>query len=695
MAKDPICGMYVDETPGALSATVDGKTYYFCSESCLRIFTAPAVELRSLKRDVALGLTLGVPVLVLSYVSILPASAGGLLLMAMATPVQFFAGRRFYRGAWNAIKTRSSNMDLLIAIGTSSAYFYSAAFVLFPAEFPFGGLFFDASAMIIAFLLAGKYLEQLVRARATAAVRRLAELQPATATVIKDDGTDEAVPIELVSEGDLFLVRPGERVATDGIVVEGHSAVDERLVTGESVPIEKFAGNPVIGATINGSGLLKVKATRVGADTTLSKIVQSVEDAQRTKAPVERLVNTVSAYFVPMVIAVAVATLCLWLVAGKSVSFAFTAAVAVLVVACPCALGLATPAAIAVGAGKGAEQGILIKGGEQLERAQKIDTVVFDKTGTLTLGEPSVTDVLSVGVTNDDSRVLKLAAVAERSSQHPLASAVLGRFREEYPGLSVPEPESFDSSPGLGVRVKHDGKTLLFGNPGLMRQNGVVPGLAAEAKAAELRGQGKTVMMLAEGGEIVGLVAAADTVRPTAREAVSALQRMGLDTVMVSGDSEETCRSIAEQLGIDKFYAEVAPTLKPEILNRLQGEGKKVAMVGDGVNDAPALAKADVGIAMGSGSDAAMETGGIVLMNNDPRNVAAGIQLARKTMTKVKENLFWAFAYNVVLIPVAAGLLYVATGDLLSPILAGAAMALSSVTVVTNSLLLRRFTPKL
>ncbi len=696
MAKDPICGMYVDETPGALSATVDGKTSYFCSESCLRIFTAPAVELRSLKRDIALGLTLGVPVLVLSYISVLPSLTGGLLLMAMATPVQFFAGRRFYRGAWNAIRTRSSNMDLLVAIGTSSAYFYSAAFVLFPAEFPFGGLFFDASAMIISFLLVGKYLEQLVRARATTAVRRLAELQPATATVVKNDGTEEAVPIELVSEGDVFLVRPGERIATDGIVVEGHSAVDEKLVTGESVPTEKFAGNPVIGATINGSGLLKVKATRVGTDTTLSKIVQSVEDAQRTKAPVERLVNTVSAYFVPAVIAVAVATFCLWLlVAGKSVSFAFTAAVAVLVVACPCALGLATPAAIAVGAGKGAEQGILIKGGDQLERAQKIDTVVFDKTGTLTLGEPSVTDVLSVGATNDDSSVLKLAAVAERSSQHPLASAILGRFREEYPDLTVPEPESFDSSPGLGVRARHGGRTLLFGNPGLMRQNGVAPDDAAEAKAAELRSQGKTVMMLAEGGEIVGLVAAADRVRPTAKEAVSALQRMGLDTVMVSGDSEETCRSIAEQLGIDKFYAEVAPTLKPEILNRLQGEGKKVAMVGDGVNDAPALAKADVGIAMGSGSDAAMETGGIVLMNNDPRNVAAGIQLARKTMTKVKENLFWAFAYNVVLIPVAAGLLYVVTGDLLSPILAGAAMAMSSVTVVTNSLLLRRFTPKL
>ena len=454
MATDPICGMFVEESPDALHVTVNGRTYYFCAESCLRTFVAPALELRSLKRNIALSLVLGIPILILSYFSIFPTSfPTGLLLLVMATPVQFIAGWRFYEGTWNAIKMRSSNMDFLIAVGTSSAYFYSLVYVLFPKEFPFGGLYFDASAMIIALILIGKLLEQMVKVKATDAIRKLSELQPRTAIVIRADGREEPIPIERVAEGDIFLVKPGEKIATDGLVVEGHSSVDEKFVTGESIPVEKVLGSEVIGAALNGSGVLKVRATRVGSDTTLSKIVQVVQDAQNSKAPVERLVNTVAAYFVPIVITVALASFAYWvLVAGKPISFGFTTAVAVLVIACPCALGLATPAAIVVGAGKGAENGILIKGGEYLERTQKIDTIVFDKTGTLTKGEPSVTDILSLVVTYDTRKVLKLASMAERDSEHPLASAILTRYKEEFPDDPIPEPETFDSLSGLGIR---------------------------------------------------------------------------------------------------------------------------------------------------------------------------------------------------------------------------------------------------
>jgi len=697
MATDPICGMYVEESPDALHVTVNGRTYYFCAESCLRTFVAPALELRSLKRNIVLSLVLGIPILVLSYVSIFPSSfPAGLLLLVMATPVQFIAGWRFYEGTWNAIKMRASNMDFLIAVGTSSAYFYSLVFVLFPKEFPFGGLYFDASAMIIALILIGRLLEQTVKVKATDAIRKLSELQPRTATVIRAEGKEESIPIERVSEGDVFLVKPGEKIATDGLVMEGHSSVDEKLVTGESIPVEKVLGSEVIGATLNGSGVLKVRATRVGEDTTLSKIVQVVQDAQNSKAPVERLVNTVAAYFVPIVITVALASFAFWVwLMGKPISFGFTTAVAVLVIACPCALGLATPAAIVVGAGKGAENGILIKGGEYLERTQKINTIVFDKTGTLTRGEPSVTDILSLVGTYDTSKVLKLASVAERNSEHPLASSILERYKEEFPDEPIPEPETFDSLSGLGIRAIYDGKELLFGNARLLELHGLKLDKEIKAKLNELRSQGKTVMILAENKEVVGVVAVADTIKPSSKEAIRALQKMGLETIMISGDNEETCRAIAGELGIQRYFAEILPTQKSDIIRKLQNEEhRKVAMVGDGINDAPALAQADVGIAIGSGSDIARETGGMILMRDDLRDVVAGIQLSRKTMSKIKQNLFWAFAYNVALIPVAAGLLYVLIGVLLNPILSGAAMAMSSVTVVTNSLSLRRFKPK-
>jgi Cu+-exporting ATPase len=689
--------MFVEESSNALRATVNGTTYYFCSESCLQTFIAPELELKALKRNVALSLILGIPILVLSYVSLLPASIPiGWVLLAMATPVQFIAGWGFYKGTWNAFKMRSSNMDFLIAVSTSAAYFYSLIYVLFPQEFPFGGLFFDASAMIIALILIGRLLEQTVRSKASDAIRKLSALQPRTATVIRTAGVEQTIPIEQVAEGDIFLVKPGEKVATDGQVIEGYSSVDEKLVTGESIPVEKSLGNEVIGGTINGSGFLKVKATRVGADTTLAKIVQVVQEAQNTKAPVERLVNTVSAYFVPIVIIVALTAFALWVgFAGKSVSFAFTAAVAVLVIACPCALGLATPAAIVVGAGKGAENGILIKGGECLERSQKIDTVVFDKTGTLTKGEPSVTKILSLTpdrVSADE--VLRFAAIAEKQSEHPLASAILKRCDGTFHDDPPPSPDSFESVPGQGVHAKYAGDDILFGNSTLMDANSVVLENEAKVRLENLRREGKTTMLLAVNKRVEGLVAVADTVKPSAQETVSALHKMKIEVVMITGDNTQTASAIANELGIERYFAEVLPTQKFEKIKELQAEGRKVAMVGDGVNDAPALAQADVGIAIGSGSDIAVETGGLILMRDDLRDVVAGIQLSRKTMSKIKQNLFWAFIYNVALIPVAAGLLYVVVGVLLNPIVAGAAMAMSSVTVVTNSLTLRRFKPK-
>jgi Cu+-exporting ATPase len=707
MPTDPVCGMFVEESPDALHATVNGVTYYFCSESCLQTFTAPERERRVLKRNVVISLALGVPILILSYSSsVMPSSFPiGWLLLLLATPVQFVAGWRFYQGTWNAVKMRSSNMDFLITVGTSAAYLYSLVYVLSPSAFPYGGLFFDASAMIIALVLVGRLLEESVRGKATDAIRKLADLQPRVATVIRVGGLEEAVPIEQVAKGDVLLIKPGERIATDGEVVDGHSSVDERMVTGESIPLEKSIGDEVIGATINGSGVLKVKATRVGADTTLSKIVQVVQEAQSTKAPVERLVNTIAAYFVPIVVTVAIASFAAWVwIAGKPVSFGFTAAIAVLVIACPCALGLATPAAIVVGAGKGAENGILIKGGEYLERTQKIDTVVFDKTGTLTRGEPSVTDVVSlvpVAVAgsasySSDGEVLRYAATAEKRSEHPLASAILSEFAKTFPENPVPpDPDSFDSVPGQGVHAVFGRKDVLFGNSRLMDANNVALTPEAQNRLAQLRREGKTTMLLAIDKKIAGMVAVADTVKPSAKEAIAGLQKMKIEVAMLTGDNKETAAAIASQLGIGTYFAEVLPTAKSEMIKRLQQEGRKVAMVGDGINDAPALAQADVGIAIGSGSDIAIETGGLILMRDDLRDVVAGIQLSRKTMAKIKENLFWAFAYNVALIPVAAGLLYILTGVLLNPILSGAAMAMSSVTVVTNSLSLRRFKPKL
>lgn len=692
MPTDPVCGMLVEESPDTLHASVHGTTYYFCSESCLREFTRPELELRNIKLNLVLGIVLGVPIFLFSYFPAKLPISTGLLLLVLATPVQFVVGYRFYRGTYDAIKMRSSNMDVLIAVGTSAAYFYSLFYVLIPKQFPNGGVYFDTSAAIIILILIGRLLEHGVSARATEAIRKLAELQPRSVTVIHTDGKEEDIPIESLAAGMEFIVHPGEKIATDGVVLDGLSSVDEKLLTGESAPVEKGPGSGVIGGTLNGSGALKVRATKVGMDTALSKIVQIVQNSLNSRAPVERLVDSVSTLFVPVVISIAVASFVFWTFAAREpLSFGFTTAVAVLIIACPCALGLATPAAISVGAGKGAENGILIKGGDYLERSEKVDTVIFDKTGTLTIGKPALTNVESVNSRFSDEDILKLAAIAEKRSEHPFAQVVAKKGMEKF--RFVPDPESFQSTAG-GVLATFSGSKILLGTATLLSSEQQKIDAKVLERSTELQSEGKTVSLLSVDGVTSGIIAVADTLKENAVEVVGALRKMKLDVVMLTGDNRLTTAALAHELGITKFEAEVPPEKKYEVVKNLQAQGHKVAMVGDGVNDAPALAQSDVGIAIGSGSDVAVETAGLILMKDDLQDVVSAIQLSRKTMSKIKQNLLWAFVYNAALIPVAAGVFYAFFGVLLNPIFAAFAMALSSTTVVANSLTLKWFRAK-
>ncbi|MEM2910500.1 MAG: heavy metal translocating P-type ATPase [Nitrososphaerota archaeon] len=678
MAKDPVCGMFVEETEEALKATVRGRTYYFCSETCLKTFLMPEVEVRNLKRMSVLSFALGIPALILTWFlnPSLPIP-NSLLLFFLATPVQFVAGWSFYKGMWHAIRAKSANMDTLIAIGTSAAWFYSTLVTFMPSVFP-EGLYYEVSALIIAFVLLGRLLEHVVRRKASDAVRKLMELQPTTARVIQD-GVETIVPVEKVKVGDLLLVKPGEKIPIDGVVVDGHSAVDEKVITGESIPVEKESGSEVIGGTMNKSGILLVRATKVGADTTLSQIVRLVEEAQAAQAPIERLADRAASYFVPAVMSISIATFLTWYLLFGNPLPGLTAFIAVLIIACPCALGLATPAAIVVGVGKGAENGILIKGGENLEKAYKITTVVFDKTGTLTKGEPTVTGIIPLDEMNE-KEIMRVAASAEFGSEHPLGEAVIKKAKEL--GVEPVRPENFEAVPGKGVVATVKGKRVVIGNRKLFFSMGL--GLSElEETLRGLEQEGKTVLIVSVDERPVALISVEDVLKEHAAETVSQLKSMGLEVIMLTGDNERTAKAIAKQLGIEHVVAEVLPSEKLEIIKKLQAEGKIVAMVGDGVNDAPALAQADVGIAIGSGTDVAVETGGIVLIKEDLRNVVAAIRLSRSTMRKIKQNLFWAFAYNTTLIPVAAM-------GYLNPILAGIAMALSSVSVVTNSLTLKR-----
>ena len=692
MAKDPICGMFVDENT-TITRTIGGTKWYFCSETCAMTFEKPEAEVRRLKLLVIIGIALTVPTVLFTYVMVLPTNINNYLLLILETPVQFIVGWRFYRGAYDALRNRMGNMDLLIAIGTTAAWAYSTVLTFLPSVFPTSGAYFDTAAVIITLVLLGNMLEHISKGRASEAVRKLLDLQPRTAHVFRN-GAEQEVPVELVKLDDILVIRPGERVPVDGVVTEGSSAVDQSPITGESIPVEKTAGDEVIGATINTSGLLRVRASKVGADTVLSKIVQLVEEAKMAQAPIQRLADQVSAYFVPAVILIATGAALGWyFFGGLALKFAVLAFVSVSVMACPCALGIATPAAILVGTAKGAQNGILIKGGEYLETAHKVRTIVFDKTGTLTKGKPSVTDVRANG-NHTEQEVLQLAASAEKGSEHPLGRAVIEAAEKK--GISIPEATSFKALPGAGVVAEHNGRTILLGNRKLMAKYDVT--LApVESDVSALEEEGKTVMVLADGKEPLGVIGLADTIKDGASETVRELQRMKIEVVMLTGDNVRTAKAVADKLGIDRVVADVVPEQKAKVIRDLQKEGKVVGMVGDGINDAPALAASNIGVAIGSGTDVAVETGGIVLIRNSLEDAVTAIKLSKATVRKIKQNLFWAFCYNVALIPIAAGALVPFLGPQVYnflPFLAAGAMASSSVTVVSNSLLLNRFKPR-
>jgi len=698
MATDPVCGMYVDEGTH-LTAVVRGRRYYFCSETCLEAFSAPEKEIARLKWLTLFSLGIGIPLFVIGFGQGLGWWLGGLeepvnlVFFALATPVQFVAGYRFYRGFLDAIRNKSANMDVLIAIGTTAAWAYSVVVTFLPflgVTLTEKGTYYDTAAVIIGLILLGKYLEEIAKGKASDAIRKLMDLAPRTARVVRDD-REEEIPVDQVQVNDLVIVRPGERIPVDGVVVGGLSAVYEAMITGEPISAEKKVGDTAIGATINQTGLLRIRATHVGADTTLNQIIKLVEDAQASRAPIQRLADRVAAVFVPAVVGIAALTFFLWSVPlGESVAHALVFFIAVIIIACPCALGIATPAAIMVGTGKGAENGLLIKGGEYLEKAHKLTTVVFDKTGTLTKGRPSVTDVIRVGGLSDDE-ILRLAASAEKGSEHPLGEAIVRAAAERH--LRLEDPTDFEAIPGQGVRARIGDRHVLLGNRTLMASAGI-PAHAAESVLESIEEQGKTAMILAVDGKVAGVIAVADTLKDHSGAAVRALKAMGIEVIMLTGDNRRTAEAIARQLGIDRVIAEVLPAQKVDVIKELQKRGQVVAMVGDGINDAPALAQSDVGIALGSGTDVAMEAGGIVLIKDDLRDVVASIQLSRRTVRKIRQNLFWAFFYNTALIPIAAGVL-AGIGIVLNPIIAGAAMGFSSVSVVMNSMTLRRFKPQL
>jgi Cu+-exporting ATPase len=652
-------------------------------------------HIRRLRYLLATSIALSIPTILFTYVPVLPTTENNILLFILATPVQFVVGWTFYVGAYKGLRNRSANMDTLIALGTSTAWLYSTIVTFVPGIFPSAAVFFDTATMIMSFILLGKLLDAIARGRTSEAIRKLMGLQAKIARVIRNDEEQE-IPVEEVQVGDIVVVRPGEKIPVDGVVTEGYSGVDEKVITGESIPVEKKTGDQVVGATMNKTGVLKFKATKVGKDTVLAQIINMVEDALTSKAPVQRLADVASGYFVPAIIITAALSATAWyFLTGADIIFALTVFIAVVVVACPCALGLATPTAIMVGVGKGAENGILIKSGEALETAHKLNAVVFDKTGTLTKGEPEVTDIIPASnphQTLSEENLLQLAATAEKNSEHPLGGAIVKKAAEK--GITVEEPEFFNAIPGQGVEVKYNGAHVLMGNRKLMETNNI--DIAKIEKQMEmLEEDGKTAMLMAVNGKPAGLIAVADTLKENSADAVKTLRQMGLEVIMITGDNERTANAIARQASVSRVLAEVLPGEKANEIKRLQAEGKVVAMVGDGINDAPALAQANIGIAVGSGTDVAMETGDIVLIKNDLRDVVVGIQLSRATMRKIRQNLFWAFFYNVALVPLAAGAFYPFLHVLFDPVWAAAAMASSSVTVVTNASLLKRFRPKL
>jgi Cu+-exporting ATPase len=748
MAKDIICGMFVEENENSIQHTKNGIKYYFCSSQCLNEFLEPEKALKKLKMHVAISIALTIPIIILSIPHMIPELGHffpmeivmrmeytSYILLVLATPIQFWIGWRFYRGFWDGLKAKASNMDTLIAIGTTAAYLYSAIVTIVPGYFPFTAVYFETAAIIITLILVGRLLETKTKEKASDAVRKLLDLKPRTSRVLRlviNEGTKTRVtknnnnnnnnvnenyinfddsklktitkefkeieiPVEQIEQGDLMVIRPGERVPTDGLVVEGNSSVDESALTGESIPVDKIKGDEVIGATINKNGLIKVKATKVGQDTVLSQIITLVEEAKTGKAKLEKMVDQVAKYFVPAIVVIAIGVFLGWYFIGDAgLTYSILAFVSVMIIACPCALGIATPAALMMGAGKGAENGILYKGGEHIEIANKVNTIVFDKTGTLTVGKPSVTDLVSLTEEIGEQELLRLAAIAESGSEHPLAQAVIIKAKEN--GTPIANPDSFEAISGHGLKATYSTHTIMIGNRKMMEDNQVAITESVDAKLSGFEKEGKTAVLVAIDNTLSGILAISDTIKENAKDAIKALKAKGIEVIMLTGDNKRTANAVASKLYIDRVIAEVLPHQKEEVIAKLKTkEGKVVGMVGDGINDAPALARADLGVAIGSGTDVAKETGGIILIKDDIRDVVTALDLGKKTVSKIKQNLFWAFAYNTGLIPVAAGALVPLLGLGVFgwlPILAGLAMAMSSVTVVTNSLLLGKFKPK-
>jgi len=637
---------------------------------------------------IAMGHMLGLPIPEFIRPEMFPLNFA-LVQLFLVIPI-IIAGYRFYTVGFSRLFRLEPNMDSLIAVGTSAAILYGlyAVFQIIQGKAEYAmNLYFESAGVIIALILLGKYLEAVTKGKTSEAIKKLMGLAPKTAIVIYE-GKEMVIPIEEVEVGDILLVKPGEKIPVDGEVVEGRTSVDESMLTGESIPVEKNPGSMVTGASINKNGTIKFRATKVGKDTTLARIIKLVEEAQGTKAPIAKMADVISGYFVPIVMAFAAIAGIAWYLSGMSVVFSLTIFIAVLVIACPCALGLATPTAIMVGTGKGAEYGVLIKGGEALETAHKIKTVVFDKTGTITEGKPKVTDIITTDIVNE-RELLQLSASAEQGSEHPLGEAIVNEAKDK--NMELFNAESFEAIPGHGIEVVIQGKKMLLGNKKLMVDRSIE--VTLEKEADRLAGEGKTPMFVAINHKLAGIIAVADVMKPSSKRAIEVLHSMEIEVVMITGDNRRTAEAIAKQVGIDRVLAEVLPQDKANEVKKLQAEGKKVAMVGDGINDAPALAQADIGIAIGSGTDVAMESADIVLMRSDLMDVTTAIQLSKRTIRNIKQNLFWAFAYNTAGIPVAAGLLYIFGGPLLNPMIAAGAMAFSSVSVVTNALRLKRFKP--